>query len=206
MRFFTALILCMELAGVSTATQAASSTPATPVAAATTMLGKPLKDIAFANADDLHIVSAGEAPGHDKKLRWLTWGERTGQGSIARLALLGNDAKGTTALSVIERADAYAPAFAQYLPWRYGQYPVQGWTYMQGAAVQALELYGINEQGQAVKLDELSGMAIGWRINKQGKLLVEVYDQNTPRQPALLSPSCYSWQDKPHKLQSTPCR
>lgn len=206
MRALTALLVCVQLVCVSAIAQATNAASATPVVATAAMLDKPLKDIAFSNADDLHIVSAGTVPGHDTQLRWLTWSERKGQDSVARLALLGHDATGTAVLTVIERADAYAPAFAHYLPWRHGQFPVQGWTYMQGAAVQALELYGIDAQEQAVKLDELSGMAIGWRINKQGKVLVEAYDQNTPRQPALLSPSCYTWQEKTHKLQITPCR
>ncbi len=175
------------------------ATAATPDSASVA-LSEPLKNVVFSPVAELHII--GVDKDDDRQLRWVTWGERTDQSSIARLMVVSNSAQSPNTLSSVERRDAYAPAIVRAHPWRYGKHPVLAWTYQQGAAAQTLELYGLDDKDQLVKLDEVSGALIEWSVNKQGKMLANIYEQANAR----LTASCYGWQEKQHKLAEVSCR
>lgn len=164
------------------------------------VMNEALKSVVFSPAGELHII--GVDKDDDQQLRWITWGERSEQSSTARLAVVSNSAQGPNTLSSVERRDAYAPSIVRAHPWRYGKHPVLAWTYQYGAAAQTLELYGLDDKEQLVKLDEASGALITWSVNSQGKMLANVHEQANAR----LSANCYDWQEKRHKLVKASCR
>lgn len=190
MKYLPVLFLCVHIACA-----------AAPVAEpADIVMNEALKSIVFSPAGELHIF--GVDKDDDRQLRWITWSDRSDQSSIARLAVVANSAQGPKTISSVERRDAYAPSIVRAHPWRYGKHPVLAWTYQYGAAAQTLELYGLDDKDQLVKLDEVSGALITWRVNSQGQMLANIYEQTNAR----LTAHCYGWQEKQHKLAKASCR
>lgn len=190
MKYLPLLFLCAHIV--------CAAAPATEPA--TVVMNEPLKSLVFFSTGELHII--GVDKDDDRNLRWVTWSDRSEQGSTARLAVVGNSSQGSNTLSSVERRDAYAPSIVRAHPWNYGKHPVLAWTYQYGAAAQTLELYGLDDKNQLVKLDEASGALITWSVNSQGKLLANIHEQTNAR----LTANCYGWQEKQHKLLKASCR
>jgi hypothetical protein len=181
--------------GVQIACAAAPLAQPTPVAVAAALQGT-----AFASAGELHVIGVDE--GSDSPLRWAAWDERLQQRSTARLALMHAPGQQQTPPVMVERQDAYAPSMVRLHAWRYGAHPVLAWTYQYGAAAQTLELYGLDSQDRPVLLGQMSGALITWDINRHGRMLAHVYEQDNAR----LTASCYGWQQAQHRLVPLPCR
>lgn len=143
---------------------------------------------AFSLPSSLHVLNADERG----SLRWLAWEQRRADGRpIVKLSLVERRLRGgSRVLQTITRLDSYEPDIRHVSDWAVkGGGGVLVLSYQQGAAAVQLELYG-RVKGRVVKLDEISGEAVGWRIGAHGHTELGVYDR---RDSAALAAQWYTW-------------
>jgi hypothetical protein len=171
--------LLLFLLALYTSTSPAKSTPQHDL----------LHKLLLTRVTDLQVLSVN----NDSNLRYATWREN----ADIHLAVI-NQAKVSAKITV---HDAYQPNLRKEVNWQYDKRPVLVFTYRQGAAAEFAELYGLDAKNNLVLLDQLLGEQIEWRISNNGEVLLSVYTKPN----ATLSPTCYRFNDKPHKLSQTHC-
>ena len=192
MKSFNCFILCLYLFAASVSSASAASAKPSPAQNDRILLG-----VTFSALNELHIIGADTD--NDKHLRWTVWSQTSAQGMTVKLALVENTSKGPAVLYTMERKEAYEPDIKRIVGWRYGKHPVLALTYHQGAAAEQVELYGLANNNQPVRLDQRLGEVIIWGISPQGQTLLGVYSKPEGR----LLPTWYLWQEESHALIQT---
>jgi hypothetical protein len=142
-----------------------------------------------------------EAANSSGSLRWAAWGEGPAGSQTVRLALLDTAGTTTTALWATAWPDAYGAALRPTPEWQFAGHQLMAITMQFGAAAEQIDIYGLDEKNQPVRLAEKLGAAIGWAADSSGDLILIVYSMPD----SALVPACFGWNPATSQLSPASC-
>jgi hypothetical protein len=152
---------------------------------------------AAARFGQLSILSpeSGDAP---SPLRWSVWDNGFGPDQAVDLVLFRRQGETATRAWSQRWPEGYLPRIRNIWNWQYEQQPVLMLVFQYGAALEHLELFGLDKQDRVVPLARAEATMFETRTSESGLRIVAGQSAGEP-------PRCLQYHPAPPRLTDVPC-